>query len=96
MTKVKKSFIYSIKELDRKGNMRCSVYQIKRNRPIYVGWMDFKSGCSKGGDAEVLKFLIEQKQLPKYLYNVSQCSWRGVGYYCPEIEDKGYFIKCIC
>lgn len=96
MTKLKKSFIYSIKELDKKGNMRCSIYQIKRNRAVYVGWVDFKNGCSKGADSEVLKFLVEQKYLPKYTYYLSLCSWRDEGYYCPEIEDKGYFIRCIC
>ena len=69
------------------------VTKVEGNKPILVGSVEWRYGSSKGADAEVMKYLIEHKHLPKYLDKVSQCSWRGSGYYCPEIEDLGYYIK---
>lgn len=91
--KRKKTFYYVTKVEGNKGDRISRIYQIKQNKPNLIGCVEWRYGSSKGADAEVMKYLIEHKHLPKYLAKVSQCSWRGSGYYCPEIEDLGYYIK---
>lgn len=91
--KRKKTFYYVTKVEGNNGDRISRIYQIKQNKPIFIGSVEWRYGSSKGADAEVMKYLIEHKHLPKYLGNVSKCSWRGPGYYCPEIEDLGYYIK---
>ena len=91
--KRKKTFYYVTRVEDNKGDRISHIYQIKQNKPILIGYVEWRYGSTKGANSEVMEYLIEHKHLPKYLEKVSKCSWRGAGYYCPEIEDLGYYIK---
>lgn len=91
--KQKKTFVFTTERIGNKGDRRSHIYRIKRNRPINVGVVEWRTGSTPGSESEVLRYLVAKKELPKYLLKVSECNWRGAGYYCPEIEDLGYYIK---
>ena len=92
-----KVFVFTVERLDPKkneqgNNRKARIYRIKRNIPTMIGECDYVWGRSQGDESEVMKSLIDSGYLPKQLYNVSDCEWRGPGYYCPEIEGMGYKI----
>ena len=68
-----------------------SIYQIKRNKPYFIGTIGSHEH-SHGNISDVFNYLIDNKYIPKSYFNLSKNNWRGAGYYCPEIEDKGIKI----
>ena len=92
-----KVFAFTVENIDPKKDMchndrQARVYRIKNNIPKLLGFASYTFGRSKGHESEVMNALINWGELPKKLYNVSECDWRGPGFYCPEIEDMGYKI----
>ena len=89
---------FTVENIDPKKDMcyndrQARVYRIKNNIPKLIGLCTYSSGRCKGADSEVMEALITWGELPKKLYNVSECHpWGGPGYYCPEIEEMGYKI----
>ena len=73
-------------------NRVCTIYQVKRNTPVYVGKVQFSTASTPGDRSEVFQKLIELGYIPKKMYNLSKCSWSGAGYYCKEVEERGYKI----
>lgn len=92
-----KTFIFKeIRYHNRKRNNReCVIYKVKNNIPVFIGDLYYSTGSTPGAENEVFRFLIENKFIPKKYYNLSQNEWRGAGYYCKEVEDKGIKIISI-
>lgn len=90
-------YVFTVENINPKkdkfgNNRRARVYKIEKNIPKNVGDVDYKWGLSQGDESEVFKAIMNWGYIPKELYNVSECDWRGPGYYCHAIEDKGYKI----
>ena len=85
-----KTFIFTVKA-GKKENI-ATIYHVKNNKPNYVGEVSYKPGSCPGSDSVVMQELIKMKYIPKSYYFLSQSSWRGPGYYCPEVEAKGIRI----
>ena len=89
-----KTYIFT-KEYSRARNyenVRCKIYRVKNNKPIYVGLARFGNISNSGAINEVFRALIELKEIPKNYYNLSQNHWRSGGYYCDNVEKKGIKI----
>lgn len=87
-----KTFVFTKKYQKGRNNVFIRIYKIVKNNPVYIGYTEFSSSSTMGDESEVFHKLIELKYIPKKLYKTSECSWRGAGYYCHEIKDKGYNI----
>jgi len=90
-----KTFIYTKKSPNDKklvGQIEINIYHVKNNKPTNIGTIFTTFGSSKGNDSEVFRYLIENKYIPKYYYNLSKNDWRGAGYYCFEVKDMGINI----
>ena len=86
-----KTFIYTERN-NKNSTVEVSVYQIKRNNPELIGKLTYTKGSTLGADSEVLNYLIENKYIPKSYYNLSENEWRGAGYYCNKVLEKGVRI----
>lgn len=84
-----KKLIYNSKT---SNNRECVIYRVKNNIPHYIGSVYYTTGMTCGAESEVFHFLIKNKYIPKSYYNLSKNDWRGSGYYCQEVEDKGVKI----
>ena len=73
-------------------NRVCTIYQVKRNTPVYVGKVQFSTASTTGDSSEVFQKLMELGYIPKKAYKLSQRPWSGAGYYCKEVEELGYKI----
>ena len=86
-----KTFIFKklIYNINTSNNRECVIYRVKNNIPQYIGSVYYTTGTTCGAESEVFRFLIINKYLPESYYNLSKNDWRGSGYYCQEVEDKG-------
>lgn len=75
-----------------KGRVILSVYRLIHNFPKYITSTEYSQGMSRGDDSEAFNALMDCGELPKSYYNLSRCEWRGPGYYCQDVEDKGVRI----
>lgn len=86
----KKHFCYSLRESKWKNHgyeVEVTIYELKKNEPVFVGFANWHTGSFRGGDSEVMNKLIELGLIPKKYYNYSESDWRGAGYYCPEVAE---------
>lgn len=62
-----KTFIYTTKEKDQKYGVKyiVNMYQLKKNVPEFIGTIDYQSGGYRGHDSEVMRFIVQNKHLPK-------------------------------
>lgn len=73
-------------------NFTLTIYRIKNNAPQYVTEWKGNTGSMRGLESEAFNALINCGEIPKSYYHLSSCSWRGPGYYCSEVKDKGIQI----
>lgn len=86
-----RSFLYT--EVHRTvHNTTYRVYRIKNNMPLFIGPMTIWNRSNRGSLSEVFNYLMRKKIIPKKYFGLSKCEWRGPGYYCREVEDKGIHI----
>lgn len=60
--------------------------------PLFIGPMTIWNRSNRGSLSEVFNYLMRKKIIPKKYFGLSKCEWRGPGYYCQEVEDKGIRI----
>ena len=85
-----KTYIYT--SSPRGKGIEVRIYRVKNNIPRFLVTASYSPASTKGPESVVFNKLMDIGEIPKKLYNTSLCEWRGPGYYCPEIEDKGYKI----
>ena len=92
-----KTFVYvETRYHNRKRNNReARIYRVVNNQPKYLGFTQWSTGSTMGSDSEVFHWLMDNGYIPKSYYALSENEWRGKGYYCQEVEKKGYKIKGI-
>lgn len=79
----------------KRNNRMLRIYQLVKNQPKYLGFIEYTTGSTQGSDSECFHWLIENGYIPKKYYNLSELwssGWMGKGYYCQAVEDKGYKI----
>lgn len=88
-----KTFIY--KEIahhnKKRYNRELTIYRIKNNTPIYIGYTEFSTGSTRGAKHECFNYLMENGHIPKKYYNSSCSEWMGAGYFFGEVT-KHYNI----
>lgn len=84
-----KTFIYKeVAHHNRtRNNREVTVYQIKKNKPIYIGFFSYSTGSTRGSQHEVFNYLMNNGYIPKKYYNSSVCSWRGAGYFFGKVTE---------
>lgn len=90
-----KTFIYKeTKHHNRtKNNRECTIYKIKNNRPQYVGTVEYSTASTKGAEAEVFQYLMENGYIPKKYYTSSKCDFMGAGYFFGEVTELYNIIE---
>ena len=72
-------------------NREITIYRIKNNIPVYIGYCEYCSGSTRGAKHEAFNYLMDNGYIPKKYYKSSECGWRGPGYFAGEVE-KHYNI----
>lgn len=87
-----KTFIYKTEHKNAKygSNVTISIYQLKRNKPVFLGEVFYNTGSYMGTKHEVNKFLVTNKHLPKsYSRRSGYINYDFYG------EDKKYYFYSI-
>lgn len=90
-----KTFIYTQRTPNNNklvGQTEINIYQIKHNKPTWIGATYMRLGLSKGADSEVFNYLITHKYVPKWYGTININMDGGCGYYTPEVRDAGLNI----
>lgn len=74
-----------------RNNRELTIYRIKSNRPIYIGYCEYSTSSTRGAKHEAFNYLMDNGYIPKKYYKSSECAWMGPGYFCGEVE-KHYNI----
>lgn len=87
-----KTFLYSTEYKQQKYGQRitATVYQLKKNKPVYIGEVVMYTQAMMGFEGEINKFLIENKIIPR----TWQRDKNGSGYvdYNTYGHDKKYYF----
>jgi len=61
-----KTFIYTTQEKKQTYGVKyiVKIFQVKNNKPEWIGTIDYQSGGYRGHDSEVLRFIVKNKYLP--------------------------------
>lgn len=86
-----KTFIVVEKELS-KGQRRYEIFSVNRNKPHFIAENLYRPAATQGVLSEAMNLLINLGYIPKKVKKLSESEWCGEGYYCPEVEKKGYRI----
>ena len=86
-----KTFIF-YKQYVGRGKTEITIHRIIKNKPVFVGRTSYNDNSTPGAISEALQYLINNRYLPLSYYYLSENSWRGNGYYCKEVEQKGVKI----
>jgi len=54
-----RTYIYTMQQMNRKDNIRLTVYHIKRNQPVFIGCGDYSSAAYKGDLASVKNIISD-------------------------------------
>lgn len=65
----------------KRNKITLRIHQIIRNKLKYIWELEYNLGITKGEDSEVYNFIIENWNIPKKAFNISQCAWRWAWYY---------------
>lgn len=89
-----KTFIFTEERFPNRmrNNRRLRIYRVVNNQPKYLGFTEYSTGSTMGAKSEAFHWLMYNGYIPKSYYHLSENDWRGAGYYCPYVEDKGYKI----
>ena len=90
-----KTFIYKEVAFHNRtrNNREVTVYQIKQNKPLYIGFFSYSTASTRGAQHEVFNYLMNNGYIPKKYYKSSECAWRGAGYFFGEVENHYSIIR---
>ena len=45
-----------------RNNREVTVYQIKQNKPLYIGWFSYSTGSTRGAQHDVFNYLMTSRK----------------------------------
>lgn len=84
-----KRFFYTDRkdERSRNGNRIIRVYKMNGGRLEMVTHCEYRTGSTRGPEAEAFNALMECGEIPKKWYNSSNCAWSGPGYFRGPVTE---------
>lgn len=76
-----------------RNNRELTIYKIKNNTPVYIGFVKYSTGSTRGAKHETFNFLMDNGHIPKKYYKSSQCGWMGPGYFFGEVTNHYKIIE---
>ena len=90
-----KTFIYKKTAHHRRtrNNRELTIYEIKKNTPVYIGSVEYSTGSTRGAIHETFNYLMENGYIPKKYYNSSRCDWMGSGYFYGDVRNHYNIVE---
>lgn len=84
-----KRFYYTDRkdERSRKGDRIIRVYALKNGMMEQIAHTTYRTGSTKGAQAEAFSALMECGAIPRKWEKSSECSWSGPGYFSGPVTE---------